>query len=260
MTTPRVLCLSGLDPAGAAGLARDLWALARAGGRGLPVPTCLTVQSSRRFVSLEPTPPAWLAEALRLARADEAPEAAKVGLVADAATPALLAEGLAGIPALVVDPVRAPSLGGAGHGDEVARALRAAFAPLAPVWTPNLPELAWLCGTDDPLRAARALLDEGARGVLVKGGHAGGPELVDLWVEAGREQELRRPRIGGPPRRGTGCVLASLLALELARGQAPLEAARDACDRLGRLWAELDPWIGEDDSGARDQATPDGER
>ena len=67
-------------------------------------------------------------------------------------------------------------------------------------------------------RMARAFFAMGARAVLLKGGHAEGPEAVD-WllrpsVAALRFAALRKPGT----RRGTGCTLASTITVHLARG------------------------------------------
>ena len=244
-----VLCLSGLDPSGAAGLLRDLWALQRTGQRGSGLTTCLTVQNHRRCESLTDMPGGYLSAALACLVEESWPGAVKIGLMASEAgweeiLPWLREAREQGIP-IVVDPILAPSAGGWKAPAEVRAVLLEEVLPLGAFWTPNLPELEWLTGDPVPLSASEMLLTEGAAGLLVKGGHdeADTVWVEDAWIEKSGEQRFRRARIGGPPRRGTGCVLSTLFAQGLAEGNTPRDASRSAGDRLARLWAELDPEI-----------------
>ena len=43
---PLVLCFSGLDPSGGAGIQADIETIATCGGHALPIASCLTVQNS----------------------------------------------------------------------------------------------------------------------------------------------------------------------------------------------------------------------
>jgi hydroxymethylpyrimidine/phosphomethylpyrimidine kinase len=86
--------------------------------------------------------------------------------------------------------------------------------------------------------------------VLIKGGHAQGPESVDLLVEPGARTRLASPRVVTRNTHGTGCTLASAVAAGLAKGlplkdavraaKAYISAAIAAADRL-RLGSGLGP-------------------
>jgi hydroxymethylpyrimidine kinase/phosphomethylpyrimidine kinase len=94
--------------------------------------------------------------------------------------------------------------------------------------TPNLGEAAWLLDrsvrTESDARAsARALRALGIGAVLVKGGHLEG-DATDVLLSPAGESLFSSPRIAGPSPRGTGCALATAIAVELARGE-PLECA-----------------------------------
>jgi hydroxymethylpyrimidine/phosphomethylpyrimidine kinase len=99
------------------------------------------------------------------------------------------------------------------------------------VLTPNLPEAAALLDTaparDEAEMQAQAhkLLGLGPGAVLIKGGHGGGAESVDILVEAnGETARFASPRIATENTHGTGCTFASAIAAGLAKGL-PLEAA-----------------------------------
>jgi hydroxymethylpyrimidine/phosphomethylpyrimidine kinase len=97
--------------------------------------------------------------------------------------------------------------------------------------TPNRPEAAALLGRALPAkRAARALLDLGARAVLLKGGHARGSTVVDYFADCNGVRDIRHPRLPFDAR-GTGCVLSSAIAAYLARGYA-MGAAVDSAEQF----------------------------
>ena len=109
----------------------------------------------------------------------------------------------------------------------------AQLLPLATLVTPNLPEAALLLGAPPArdeaaaLEQGRELLRRGARAVLLKGGHASGPDSVDLLLTAGAAPEpLSAPRVRASLR-GSGCALASAIAAYLAQ-EVPLP---EACAR-----------------------------
>jgi hypothetical protein len=76
---------------------------------------------------------------------------------------------------------------------------------------------------------AHKLLAFGAGTVLIKGGHGGGAESVDLLVEAsGETLRLAAPRIATENTHGSGCTFASAIAAGLAKGLPLPAAAREA--------------------------------
>jgi hydroxymethylpyrimidine/phosphomethylpyrimidine kinase len=64
--------------------------------------------------------------------------------------------------------------------------------------------------------------------VLIKGGHASGPESVDLLVEHNAVARLVADRIATRNTHGTGCTLSSAIAAGLAKGTTLAEAVRAA--------------------------------
>jgi hydroxymethylpyrimidine/phosphomethylpyrimidine kinase len=101
---------------------------------------------------------------------------------------------------------------------------------MASLVTPNIPEAESLTGVsiaslDDMQRAADRLLLLGAQAVLVKGGHLEEPTVVDLLrTQDGAARVFESSRLPGGSTHGTGCTLASAIAVGLAEGNT-LEAA-----------------------------------
>lgn len=230
---PVVLVVGGLDPCGLSGIAADLRALAALSVHGAPVLSALTDQDSRALRAVRAVDAELVAAQLESVFGDLPVAAVKVGLIASAEVARALASALAARPALpvVLDPVLESSSGGALADERARTALVRELVPRAHVLTPNLDEAAALLGRErefarsQPLTAARALLELGARAVLLKGGHAGADTVVDLWLDRDGARELALPRVATRNDRGTGCTLASALAAGLAHGLSGPEAA-----------------------------------
>lgn len=233
MQPPVVLVVAGLDPCGLSGIAADLRALAALGVHGAPVVSALTDQDSRAVRAVHAVDAGLVAAQLESVLRDLPVAAVKVGLIASLEVARALGQALAARPALplVLDPVLVSSSGGVLADAAARAALLGHLVPRAHVLTPNLDEAAALLGRDvdfahaHPREAARALLELGARAVLLKGGHGGGDTAVDLWLDRDGAQELALPRVATRNDRGTGCTLASALAAGLARGLSGPEAA-----------------------------------
>lgn len=222
---PVVLCFSGLDPSGGAGLQADIEAIAALGGHAAVVCTALTVQDSQRVYGFEAVSPALVRQQAEAVLADLPVAAIKLGMLGSGAIADVIAGLLAAHPALpvVLDPVLAANSGGNLADDDLAQALFRLF-PRATLVTPNTVEARRLSGTDDLDAAVQALLALGAVQVLLKGGHEPGTEILNrLYSARGLQSESRCPRLHGEYH-GSGCTLASAIAAGLAAGL-PLQAA-----------------------------------
>ncbi|MBS2026814.1 MAG: hydroxymethylpyrimidine/phosphomethylpyrimidine kinase [Deltaproteobacteria bacterium] len=230
----RVLVVAGLEPTGKAGLLADVQAIHSCGGRALACASALTAQPAGGEVFVSPASAEALTKQVEACLVDGAPGAVKLGMLARPELASALVERLTRLPVMpvVVDPVLATSTGAALFSGGSRRAAYREVARLRPIFTPNLPELAILTGSepakDDAsvLRQAEHLLAWGAGAVLVKGGHGAGNVVRDLLLDAdGNEEEFDAPRLSTAAR-GKGCRLASALATFLAQGE-PLTRAVD---------------------------------
>ena len=231
---PAVLVIAGSDSSGGAGIVRDLKVLADLAVDALCAISAVTAQTHGHVVSVHHVPPEIVRTQIRTALESTTVSAIKIGMLGSAATVTAVADSLprAGAIPIVLDPVLLSSSGGVLLDDEGRAEMRARLFPLATVLTPNMPEAASLCGTapatsrEALLEQARALLAAGVRAVLLKGGHAAGPEAVDLLLtEHNAPQWLAAPRLDARCR-GTGCALAAAIAAGLANGKSVEEACR----------------------------------
>jgi len=230
--TPWIAVAGTTHPLGFAGLTLSLALAPSLGVRAAAIVTGVSAQSvapAGAEIERVAVSDALIAAQFR-AVAEVAPAAFQLGALVDAAAVRAVARGLAGrsVP-VVLDPVIAASDGRRLADDATVAALCAELFAGAIV-TPNLDEAERLLGTpvrDEPaMRAAGAALRArfGVRAALVKGGHlAGSDALVDVLVSDAGIRTFSGPRLPGSMR-GTGDVLATALAAQLALG-APLETA-----------------------------------
>jgi hydroxymethylpyrimidine/phosphomethylpyrimidine kinase len=228
----RVLTIAGSDSGGGAGIQADLKTFAALGVYGTSAITAVTVQNTKGVSWYEEIPAETVGAQIRAVATDIGVDSAKTGMLASAEIIEAVADAVreTGIGKLVVDPVFVSKHGHPLLQEDAVGALRERIVPLAEVVTPNLPEAAGLAGfevrsREDMKRAADAILDLGARSVLVKGGHAeDAGRASDLFFDGDCMEWLEAERIDTPHTHGTGCVLSAAIAAHLARGSEVLEA------------------------------------
>jgi hydroxymethylpyrimidine/phosphomethylpyrimidine kinase len=231
---PRALTIAGSDSGGGAGIQADLKTFAVLGVWGTSAITSVTVQNTQGVSGVSDLPPVFVAEQIRAVAEDIGVDAAKTGMLSSAEIVEAVADAIEanGIANLVVDPVFVSKHGHALLRPDAVDALRKRIVSLATVVTPNLPEAAGLAEfdvetRDDMRRAADAILQLGARAVLVKGGHLEeGRRADDLFADGEREEWLTGERIDTPNTHGTGCVLSAAITAHLAKGSDLLDAVR----------------------------------
>ncbi|MFD5073664.1 bifunctional hydroxymethylpyrimidine kinase/phosphomethylpyrimidine kinase [Streptomyces sp. NPDC058371] len=230
---PRVLTVAGSDSGGGAGIQADLKTMLALGAHGMSVLTAVTAQNSLGVQGAWELPAEAVRAQYRSVVDDIGVQALKTGMLASPLLVETVAELLADTAApVVVDPVSVSKHGDRLLADDALDAVRTVLLRVATVATPNLDETAQLTGVSvtsegDMRRAAERLLEYGPRWVLVKGGHLPG-EAVDLLTDGREEHWLRAPRHDNRHTHGTGCTLASAIAVGLAQGHPVPEAVRRA--------------------------------
>lgn len=237
---PVVLCFSGLDPSGGAGLQADIEAIGQAGSHAAIACTAVTVQSSQQVFGFDACS-ANLVKAQAEAVLDDLPvKAIKSGMLGTTDNIALLAElFVSNIPKAtpyVLDPVLVANSGGAlGDKDTLVSAF-SALLPFATVVTPNSIELRDLTGIDNLHLAAKDLCRRGANAVLIKTSHDSAntnePGITQFLYRKNANDitllyQAILPRLPGEYH-GSGCSLASFIAGRLAQGNDLITAVQMA--------------------------------
>ncbi|RBY80918.1 bifunctional hydroxymethylpyrimidine kinase/phosphomethylpyrimidine kinase [Geodermatophilus sp. TF02-6] len=224
---PVALTVAGSDPSGGAGIQADLKTFSALGVYGTAVLTALTAQNTRGVTGVHPVPAQFVVQQLHTLLDDVEVHATKLGMLGTTEVVRAVAAVLADRPAgpVVCDPVMVATSGDRLIDEAAVDAVRTDLLPLADLVTPNVPEAAVLLDApaatdlDELPEQATALLGLGPRAVLLKGGHLGGEESVDVLATAAGVTVTRRPRVVTTSTHGTGCTLSSSLAALAARGR-----------------------------------------
>ncbi|MCH4248472.1 MAG: hydroxymethylpyrimidine/phosphomethylpyrimidine kinase [Acinetobacter populi] len=231
---PTVLCFSGLDPSGGAGIQADIEAIGQSGAHAAIACTALTIQNSQHVFGFEAT-----SKELLLAQAnaviDDLPiNTVKSGMLGTTDNIFALSEFLSEHADLnyVLDPVLVANSGGSlGDLPTLVEAFKI-LIPRATLITPNTVELRALTGYENLHDATQKIFELGAQAVLVKGGHEKLPAdlLINrLYIQGQLVHESEQPRLDGEFH-GSGCSLASFIAGRLALHDS-LEKAVDIAEK-----------------------------
>ena len=249
----RVLTIAGSDSGGGAGIQADLKTFAALGCYGMTAITALTAQNTVGVQGIHAVPPAFLRSQLQSVIEDIGVDAVKIGMLHEPGVVEVVAWAIQHyqLQRVVLDPVMVATSGDRLIADATVRVLVDQLFPLATVITPNLDEASLLLGrpiaaVSDLSGAAQVLLSQGARAVLLKGGHLPGDQVVDVLARPGHvDVVLASSRMASRNTHGTGCTLSSAIAAHLALGE-PLERAVRAARQyiLGAIQAGAGVQVG----------------
>lgn len=251
---PVVLTIAGFDPSGGAGIIADVRTILHFSCRPVAAITSLTFQNTEGvFGAIHESAESVRAQILPVI--EESPVAGvKIGMLPTAEIVLEIARLIHDrkLPSPVIDPVMRSSSGYQLMEQDAAEVLCRELIPLAYLITPNIPEAEALAGVriedEQGMRhAAEKLREQGARVVLIKGGHLPGArascppgyseeaagrmpalpaDAIDILDDEGEVTIFRGEWIDAPPVRGTGCMLSSAIAACLAHGIALNESVR----------------------------------
>ena len=221
--TARILIIAGSDSGGGAGIQADIKTVTMLGGYAATAITAVTAQNTLGVSAIHPVPAETILAQIDAVAEDIGVDAVKIGMIGSAFAADQVAARLermrAEQPALpiVFDPVMIAT-SGAALADEPTIAAFGRLMRIATLATPNLPELQRLTSEEDPVAAALHLVGEYGCAVLIKGGHDEGEALADALIETDNMTSWQGRRIVTGDTHGTGCTLASAIALFLAQG------------------------------------------
>jgi hydroxymethylpyrimidine/phosphomethylpyrimidine kinase len=228
-----VLIVAGSDSSGGAGLVRDVETVSAFGVKSAAALTAITAQTHDRVIAVQALDPSLVESQMLAALAANDIRAIKIGMLATVQTVDAVAKVIAEHPDIpvVLDPVIASSSGTLLLDEDGIRILLQDLLPLCSLATPNLSELQRLSrmeGELDIRAMSENLIANGAKAVLAKGGHIESHDCADTLYRPGY-----LPRVFTSERfcgtlRGTGCMLASAIAANLAAGRGLDEAVHDA--------------------------------
>lgn len=224
---PVTLSIAGTDPSGGAGIQADLKTFTARATLGTSVITSLVAQNTHGVTRIYPIAEDFVRDQFTSVLEDMPVDATKTGMLGSQAMVAQLIQQrqTQDFGFFTVDPVMVST---SGHrllaADAVAK-IRHELLPLTDLITPNLTEAALLLGQTESEaqtvsqmeQQARALIQRGARAVLLKGGHTSTDSIVDvLMTRDGLCQHFHQQRIHTANTHGTGCTLSAAITADIA--------------------------------------------
>lgn len=226
---PIVLCFSGHDPIGGAGIQADIEAIAAQGAHAATVITALTIQDTNNVKSIEPVSTDILREAANTVLVDLPVAAFKIGLLGSAEIAKAIADIIREHPdiPLVLDPVMAAGGGKEMSDVDLLETIRVELLPLTSILTPNSLEARRLTGQEALEDCAQQLINMGCQHVLITGTHEQTDNVVNTLYSATSHNVFESERLSGEYH-GSGCTLAASLAARLALSEEVNAACRHA--------------------------------
>jgi hydroxymethylpyrimidine/phosphomethylpyrimidine kinase len=242
----RVLSIAGSDSGGGAGIQADLKTFSALGCYGMTAVTALTAQNTTGVQAIHGVPASFLKAQLQSVLDDIGVDAVKIGMLHSPDVVEVVAWAIDhyGLKQVVLDPVMVATSGDRLIAEETVSVLVRELFPRVQLITPNLDEASLLLqhpltAADQLHNAAQALLDMGAKAVLLKGGHLPGDVLCDVLQTPGNDAVVfEATRIHSRNVHGTGCSLSSAIAAHLALGQSMSDAVAAARAFIRRAIAD----------------------
>jgi hydroxymethylpyrimidine/phosphomethylpyrimidine kinase len=234
----KALTIAGSDSGGGAGIQADLKTFMAFGVYGMSAITALTAQNTVGVQGIFDISPDFVREQIRSVMTDIGADAAKTGMLSNAAIVKAVAEAVREfrVPNLVVDPVMIAKSGDFLLAPEGRKALVEVLLPLATVITPNAFEAEAILGRridglEAMKKAAQELKGTGCEWVVLKGGRLDiESQAIDVLCDGRELIILRSPRLESMCTHGSGCTFASAIAAGLAKGLTPQDAVKRAKD------------------------------
>ncbi len=234
------LTIAGVDPSGGAGIIADIKTFTAFGCFGAAAIASLTFQNTQGVFGVANQTAETVRRQVEPILDDFEISAVKTGMLPTREVIEEVARIVRenNLKNFVVDPVVRSTSGFDLIDDAALRVLVEQLFPLSDVITPNLPEAERISrmkieNEKDIEKAARIMQDQGARNVLIKGGHfikaKGKRQKAKDFLFIGADLHIFEAEfIETNATHGTGCTLASAIAANLALGKTLTEAVEIA--------------------------------
>lgn len=218
------LTIAGSDPSGGAGIQADLKTFSVLGVYGMSAITAVTVQNTLGVKDSLEIAPELVRRQVDAVSGDIQPDACKTGMLGTRALIEVVEDCIKrnNLFPYVCDPVMVSKSGSTLLEKDSIDTLRKLF-PLATVVTPNRHEAAALTGADAKALtttaaardAARRIVDQGAKAVVVKGIDAG-ENVIDVLFDGREFLEFAAKKQPDEKTHGSGCAFSAAITAGLA--------------------------------------------
>ncbi len=221
----KVLSIAGSDSCGGAGIQADLKTMSALGVYGMSVIVAVTAQNTTDIFGVQEISEKLISSQIKTIFNDIKVDAVKIGMLSSSKIIQTVLKNLKQIKPrnIVLDTVMISKSGYKLLKDEAIQELTNIF-PFATLVTPNILEAEVLSeikiNNEERIKeAAQKIQKQGAKNVLLKGGHRQDNNCTDiLLLENGEFIQFEGTKIPSNNTHGTGCTLSSAIASHLALG------------------------------------------
>jgi hydroxymethylpyrimidine/phosphomethylpyrimidine kinase len=227
---PVVLCFSGHDPSGGAGVQADIETLVSHQCHACTVITALTEQDTRNVKNLIPQRVDDFISQTKMLLVDFTVKAIKIGLIGDIEICKAIQQVLVENPQIpvILDPVLAAGGGKALSDDNLSNAIFDRLLPHTTVLTPNSEEARILARLTNLDECGLSLLDQGCQYVFITGTHENTQKVTNrLYHQNKLVESFNWDRLPASYH-GSGCTLAASIAASIAHDLDPFHAVLEA--------------------------------
>ncbi len=232
----KALTIAGSDNSSGAGIQADLKVFKEFGLFGLSAVTSLTVQNSKGVQRTQPIDSDFLYNQIKSLAEDTKINAVKIGMILTKENVNAISKALKefNLKNIVLDTVLKSSSGKYLLEKSGINEFIENLIPLSNIVTPNKLEAEELTGIkiktiEDMEKACEKLYQLGAKNVYLKGGHFDFKgQVVDIFFNGKKFIHLIYPKVKVKNVHGTGCVLSSAIASNLALGKGLEKSVRIA--------------------------------
>ena len=220
----KVLIIAGSDSSGGAGIQADIKTVTALGSYAMTALTAVTSQNTLGVKAINSIPIKNLQSQMTMVLDDIGTNAVKIGMLHNSNVTKCVYKILKKykLKNIVLDPVMIAKGGTKLVNKSSIKYLKKLLLPLCYVITPNIPEAEVLTGysitnKEDMIKAAKKIINMGAKNVLLKGGHLKKKMIFDILVSKKKIKIFQKRKINTKNTHGTGCTLSSALATCLSQ-------------------------------------------
>ena len=220
----KVLIIAGSDSSGGAGIQADIKTVTALGSYAMTAVTAVTLQNTKGVKGIIPISAKNLKKQITMVLDDIGTNATKIGMLHNTEIIKCVYKILKKykLKNIVFDPVMIAKGGTRLVNNNSIKHLKKLLLPLCNVVTPNIPEAEVLTGhsilnKEDMIKAAKKIINMGAKNVLLKGGHLKNKMIFDILVSKKEIMIFSKKKIKTKNTHGTGCTLSSALATCLSQ-------------------------------------------
>ena len=222
----KVLIIAGSDSSGGAGIQADIKTVTSLGRYAMTAITAVTAQNTTGVKSIVSIKPQEISRQIDFSAKDIKPNAVKIGMLHSKQVIHAVIKSLnkIKIKKVVLDPVMVAKGGAKLVNNAAIVQIKKKLIKKILLITPNIPEAEILTNTkinttSDMIKAGEILISQGAKNVLIKGGHLQSKQMIDILLNNEIIKVFKSKKYISKNTHGTGCTLSTAIATYLSCGK-----------------------------------------